>query len=113
MKSSAKGEDELHPDFAEFVTDDEIAAFMPSMVVKHFGASKKAISQALASIGRINESKTMRLQTKSVKTRHYVVPDENIWRGIVQWYYYTDEESEDKNPDCPKVLRSRRYGAGM
>ncbi|APH39773.1 hypothetical protein [Methanohalophilus halophilus] len=109
----AKGEDEPHPDFAQYSTDDGIAAVTPSMVAKHFGASTKAISQALGSIGMTTEQTTVRLQTGSKKIRQYVVPDENIWRGIVQRYYYTDEELEDKNPECPEVLKSRRYGIGM
>jgi hypothetical protein len=83
------------------------------MGAKHIGASTKAISQALGSIGMTTEQTTVRLQTGSKKVRQYVVPDENIWRGMVQRYYYTDEESEDKNPECPEVLKSRRYGIGM
>lgn len=109
----ANGEDEPHPDFAQYSTDDGVAAVTPAMVAKHIGASTKAISQALGSIGMTTEQTTVRLQTGSKKVRQYVVPDENIWRGIVQRYYYTDEESEDKNPECPEVLKSRRYGIGM
>ncbi|WP_319506468.1 hypothetical protein [uncultured Methanolobus sp.] len=109
----AKGEDEPHPDFAQYSTDDGIAAVTPSMVAKHIGASTKAISQALGSIGITTEQTTVRLQTGSKKVRQYVVPDENTWREIVRRYYYTDEELEDRNPDCPEVLRSRRYGVSM
>ena len=109
----AKGDDEPHPDFAHFSTDDEILAVTPSMVAKGYGTTPKTASRTLASIGMTTEQKTVRLQTGSKKTRLYVIPDENVWREIVQRYYYTDDESGDKNPDCPEVLKSRRYGTGM
>ncbi|WP_406660589.1 hypothetical protein V7O66_12205 [Methanolobus sp. ZRKC3] len=111
--SLAKGEDEPHLDFAQYSTDDGILAVTPSMVAKGHGTTAKTASQTLASIGMTTEQKTVRLQEKSKKTRLYVVPDENVWREIIQRYYYTDEESDDKNPDCPEVLRSKRYAASM
>lgn len=109
----ATGEEEPHPDYAQFITDGGILAVTPSMVAKGFGTSPKSASQTLASIGMTTEQKTVRLQTGSKKTRLYVVPDENVWHEIIQRYYYVDEESGDRNPPCPEVLKSNRYTASM
>jgi hypothetical protein len=109
----ATGEEEPHPDYAQFITDGGILAVTPSMVAKHFGVGTKTISQTLASIGMATEQKTVRLQTGSKKTRLYVAPDENAWREIIQRYYYVDEDSGDRNPPCPEVLKSSRYTASM
>ena len=109
----AKGEDEPDAEFAEFCTDDGLLAVTASMVAKKFRTNSKNVTSALKGIGIVSEQKTVKIQGKSKKTRLYAVPDENVWREIVQRYYYTDEETEDKNPECPEVLRSRRYGAGM
>jgi hypothetical protein len=111
--SLATGEEEPHPDYGQFVTDDGILAVTPSMVAKGCGTTPKTASQTLASIGMTTEQKTVRLQTGSKKTRLYVAPDENVWREIIQRYYYVDADSGDRNPPCPEVLKSSRYTASM
>lgn len=109
----ATGEEEPQSEFAQYSMDGGILAVTPSMVAKHFGVGTKTTSQTLASIGMTTEQKTVRLQTGSKKTRLYVVPDENVWHEIIQRYYYVDADSGDSNPQCPEVLKSRRYTASM
>ncbi|WP_342305740.1 hypothetical protein [Methanolobus sp. ZRKC5] len=109
----ATGEEEPHPDLAQFVEDDGILAVTPTMVAKGYGTTANTATRALTSMGMVIEQKNVKIQGKSKKTRLYVVPDESVWREIVQRYYYTDEESDDKYPDCPEVLKARRYGVSM
>jgi hypothetical protein len=113
----AKGDEHPGSEYHQYSTDDGILAITPSMIAKHFGTSAKNASQTLASIGMASESKTLRMpidggsETKSKKTRLYVVPDENAWREIIQRYYYVDDDSEEETPSCPEVLRSKTYMA--
>ncbi|NPE29403.1 hypothetical protein HNV12_15880 [Methanococcoides sp. SA1] len=111
----AKGNEHPGSEYHQYSADDGILAITPSMVANHFGISAKTASQTLASIGMTSESKTVKIpsdsgsETKSKKTRLYVVPDENAWSEIIQRYYYVDDDSEEETPSCPEVLRSKTY----
>lgn len=116
--SLAIGEEKLPDEYLqEYCVNGVITALTPSMVARSLGATPTSISRALGSIGFEVESSTVQIQAdgdlKNKKVRRYVLPDEKAWRDVYERYYHRDPDNYqgvgENIPECPKVLRSRKY----
>jgi len=116
--SLAIGEEKLPEEYSqEYCVDGVITALTPSMVAKNLGATPISVSRSLGSIGFEVEQSTIQIlenrNLKSKKVRRYVLPDGKSWREVYERYYHRDSDSyqgiDENIPECPKVLRSRKY----
>lgn len=116
--SLAIGEEKLPEEYLqEYCVDGVITALTPSMVAKSLGATPTSISRSLGSIGFEVESSTVQIRVdgnlKNKKVRRYVLPDEKAWKDVYERYYHQDPDNYqgigENIPECPKVLRSKKY----
>lgn len=114
--SLAVGDERPIKEFENFVVEGKIAAITATMVAKYFNTSTKNITQDLSMIGITSESKIIRVLNENgeiipKKTRMYVVPDEAAWREMAKRYLGqgSQEVGSDNIPECPDVLKAKRY----
>ncbi|WP_407357199.1 hypothetical protein [Methanolobus sp. WCC5] len=110
LYSLAVGEDNVPEEFEQFrMEDGSLSAVSPTMLAMLLGENA---TRTLSSIGVMVENNSVPINTGGKKkTRRYVFKNGHAWKEAFQRYYFSDSEDENMDgvPDCPEVLKSKRY----